>query len=454
MAKQQYRYVCEDEKCGNISNIELGICPKCKSSLLVKEEITNNSVVSKVVSNSSKKNQEQLKKEYIKRGSKQKLSDIKDNEKEDRFKTSYEELNKVFGGENGNTGITKNSLTLISGMPGIGKSTLLLTIQDDMASLGLKTAYISAEESSLQIKKRARRLKVKNDIVVENEHNLLQILTDYEDYDFLIIDSIQMMMIEGAGDPGGIAQVKACVMALMHYSKTLNKTIIIVGQVTKDDKIAGPRVLEHMVDTVIEFDFYDDQKLYRYTRTIKNRFGQDGLIGIFSMGSTGLIEITNPSLLFINNREKKIGASISMIFESNKPIFVETQALIASTSAEKTITQSIGYDLKRIYQILAIIQIHLKESTYQKNIFIATTGRLKIKETHSDLSIAAALMSSIKEKPINDYVFLGEIGLTGEIIKAPNEEELIKQSKKYGFDKVICNTNNYTNISDIIKLFD
>ena len=198
-----------------------------------------------------------------------------------------------------------------------------------------------------------------------------------------------------------------------------------------------------MVDTIIDFDYYDSQKLYRYVKTGKNRFGISGEIAIFQMEREGLIEITNPSLLFINKEEKKIGASTSVIIDGNKPIFVETQALIVSINSDKTITQSIGFDLKRIYQLTAILNKYLKQNTYMNNIFIATTGGLQIKSTHLDLAVAAAMMSSIMEISINHMIFLGEIGLTGEIIKSPNEDNLIKQAKKYGFKEIICHTNGY-----------
>jgi len=454
MAKKSSIYECDN--CGNTSPFYFGVCPKCKEGIGVeKEDISKETALSKVVQKGSNKSNAINSIKYIKDEKKKTLSEYKE-EDGNRFKTSYTELNKLFGGDKKNGyGLTEGSLTALSGKPGVGKSTLLLKLQTDMEENGLKTAYISAEESVLQIKNRAKRLGIKSDdLVVENQNNLGQIIIDYEDYDFLIIDSITMMYLEGAtGDAGGISQLKACTIALMNYAKQHKKTIIMIVQVNKDDKMAGPKSLEHMVDTVIDFDFYDSQELYRYLKSGKNRFGISGEIAIMEMKTEGLKEILNPSLLFIDKNKKKIGASTSIILDGNKPIFVETQALIVDANTEKTITQSIGYDSKRINQLSAILSKHLSISSYMKNIFVATTGGLNIKNTHTDLSIAAAILSSIKDISVNDYVFIGEIGLTGEIIKAPNEENLIKQSKKYGFDKIICNSEGYEHIKDIKKIF-
>jgi DNA repair protein RadA/Sms len=452
--KQEFKYSCDNKECDHFSFVHFSLCPICKNGFGEKEEIKNESMISKTIDKSSKKNSEFLNKEYIKNENLTRLSSVENSSKvEKRIQTSYPELDKLFGGIQNNYGIMPDSLTIISGEPGIGKSTLLLKIQDHIETLGYKTAYISAEENVTQINERAKRLNVKNDLCVVNENNLLQIITDFEDFDVLFIDSIQTMFMEGGGELGGVSQLKTAAMVLMKYAKQQKKTIILVGQVTKEDTMAGPRMLEHMVDTVLFFSEYDDQGIYRYVRSGKNRFGKNGEISIFKMESNGLTEIQNPSLLFINKDTKKIGAANSIILDGHKPIFIETQALLVSVNSEKTITQSIGYDLKRIFQISAILQKYLKKNVYQKNTFIATTGGIKINSTHTDLSIASAILSSLEDVSINDMIFIGEIGLTGEIIKAPNEELLIEQSKKYGFDKIISNSTGYKHIKEIEKFF-
>lgn len=458
LAKEKIIYVCSNDECDYQKSISFGLCPKCKNGFGTAQKLEKN-IIKKSIKPSTIGSVATSNKEYIKNKEKSTLQELKKmkNISGKRIDTGFHELNLLFGGSEKNIGITKDSLTLISGAPGIGKSTLLAQIIDYISiHEGLKCAYISAEENKEQIKNRALRLNLKSDIVIENESNLLQILVDFEDYDFLIIDSIQTMYIEENGEIGGVSQVKKCTMALLNYAKISNKTIIIVGQVNKDDTISGPKMLEHMVDTVIYFDNYDEQGLYRYTKSIKNRFGQVGEISIFEMKENGLKEISNPSLLFINkdqDNEHKIGSTISIVIDGKKPLFVETQALLVDTNAEKTITQSIGFDNKRIFQILAIISKYLGESVYSKNVFLATTGGIKIKDTHTDLSIAASILSSVKNKILNKYIFIGELGLSGEIFLAPNEKELIKQAKKFGFNKIICKTEGYNHIKDLIPLY-
>lgn len=464
MGKKTTLYCCSNEECEYEKSMKFGLCPECKTGFgTAKEEEQTN--IQKIVMNDKKdkKNNDALNKTYVKK----EITKAKDIDKNDlnvvkRIQSGMNAFDELLGGSEGNYGIFPESLVLIGGRPGIGKSTILTQVieyiqENQTKSDGsrYKCAYISAEESKTQIVNRADRLKCKKNWEIDCENNIYQIMTDFADADFLIIDSINMMYIEGRGQVGHVSQIKECTITLMNWAKHFNKTIFLIGQVNGEGDIAGPQVLEHMVDTVIFFDNYDKNAIYRMMRSFKNRNGEANEIRIFEMTGLGLKEISNPSLIFINEDEEKIGASLSIITEGKIPIFVETQSLLATTSADKTLTQSIGYDTKRIYQLTAIMQKHLKENTFKKNIFVSLTGGIKVKQTYLDLAVVAAMISSLKEVSFPNYVFIGELGLTGEIIKAPYESELIKQSKKYGFEKVISNTTGYKHISEVFeKLLD
>ena len=415
-------YVCP--KCGYKSLSKFILCPECKKGIMEEQiEETKEKFVS------SKKEKEIIKnKKNIK---KRKLTRIKDVEinKEERYKlNSFKELNKVFG-----NGIMKNSLNLLYGQPGIGKSTLLLQLIDDLSkNTNIKCAYISGEETKEQIKRRYNRLKLNSEFIVDNETNLLQIIEDYEDFDFLIIDSIQTLYLPEAGEKGGVAQIKACTNFLMDFAKNKNKTIILIGQITKDMNMAGPKVLEHMVDAVFEMKFYDKQEVYRYIKSNKNRFGEVGEITIFKMEENGLKEISNPSLLFINNNSKSVGKSFSLILDGKKPIFLEIQSLVIDSYNDKNYIQSLGINQKRLNQINAILIKNLLLKTFSTHIYTQISGGLKVKETdtHIDLAIAASLISSSEEIVLpNNLLFLGEISLTGEIVNVNNEEKYIEIAK-------------------------
>jgi len=438
-------YVCKN--CGYETKKWMGKCPKCKEWDTF-EEKENIQYQLKQNSNKKKKLNNQIK---IK---KRELSSIKSIEigNEERFYLkNLKETNKIFG-----DGIMKNSLTLLSGEPGIGKSTLLLQIIDDLANQGYKCCYISAEENKSQIKQRYDRLNLTSDFKLDTTENLLEIIENTKNKDFLIIDSIQRIYIEGLGEIGGPSQIRNCTVELMNYAKNFNKTIILIGQITKDNTIAGPKILEHMVDTVLFFENFDEQGLYRYIRTQKNRFGQPGEITIYEMTEKGLVEISNPALLFIDKNidKNKQNAAISIILENNKPIFVEIQALTIKSASEKQFIQSIGIENKRIFQISAILQKHLQIPLSINNILISVKYGIKIKETYIDLAVAGSILSSYYNKPVYNYIFIGELGLTGEIIPAKNEKKLINEVKKLlPEQKIIANSTGFKNIKDLKELF-
>lgn len=439
------KYVYKCSECGHISDTKFVVCEKCKDGF--GEKIDSKQVDTSVY-NIPKQAYSYSESDYtsIK-------SDIigDENKSIKRYNTSYDELNVLFGGKDDNVGIFPNSLILIGGKPGIGKSTLLLKVINDISEkYKKKCVYISAEENKSQVQERYKRLCLNGDFDVENLNNIEVIMDKYAQYDVFVIDSLNTVGFDGAGVIGGVSQLTRVTLALMEFAKTKNKTIILVGQITKDGDIAGPKIVEHMVDTVLFFDDYD-QMQYRFLRSYKNRFGLVDEIAIFEMTEKGLKGVDNPSLLFVNNSEKKIGSTISLVFEGQNPMFIEINGLAVDTQAEKTITQAIGYDLKRIYQITAILQKYLKISVYQKNVFLTILGGLKINKSHIDLAILMAIVSSVKNISLNDKIFIGEIGLTGDIIKSPDEERLIKAAKKYGFNDIICYSTGYKHIQDILN---
>ena len=440
-------YVCNN--CGYESNLKFILCPKCKQGFgQLKENENNKKIFSSKKEKEIYKNKKKIKKERKIFS----IKELKEENQEERINTGFKELNKVFG-----NGIMKNSLNLIYGQPGIGKSTLLLEVINNISKQGYKSVYISGEETPLQIKKRYDRLELLENFSIDDETNLLQVMEDFKEYDFLIIDSIQTLYLPDAGEKGGISQIKACTNALMEFAKKENKTIILIGQVTKDNDMAGPKILEHMVDAVFEMKFYDNQELYRYIKSNKNRFGNVGEISIFKMDEKGMQEIENPSLLFIDNKIPKKGAAYSLLLDGNKPIFIEIQSLVVPAYNDKNYIQSLGINNKRLNQINAILLKYLNISAFAtSHIYTQIRGGLKIKETetHTDLAVAASIISSAGELNIEpDFLFIGELGLTGEILPAKNEKKLIDLGQKFGFTKIISNSTGYKNIKDLYQIF-
>ena len=437
-------YKCNNCEYENLTSF--GLCPECKNGFgeLIEKE--------KKVFTSKKEKQIYNNKKHIKTRQIKNIKDLKENNTEERIKTGFKELDKVLG-----NGIMKNSLNLIYGQPGIGKSTLLLEVINNVSKTNLKCAYISGEETPLQIKKRYDRLGLKENFSIDDETNLLQIQEDFKNYDFLIIDSIQTLYLPEAGEKGGISQIKACANSLVNFAKKSNKTIILIGQITKDFEMAGPKILEHMVDAVFEMKFYDSQEIYRYIKSNKNRFGNIGELSIFKMEENGMNEIENPSLLFIDNKISKKGAAYSILLDGNKPIFIEVQSLVVPSYNDKNYLQSLGINNKRLNQINAILLKYLNISTFAtSNIYSQIRGGLKIKEndTHVDLAVAASIISSVGELSIQpDMLFIGELGLTGEILPAKNEKKLIEIGKKFGFKNIISNSTGYKNINNLYQIF-
>lgn len=350
-----------------------------------------------------------------------------------RFDTGIEEFNRVVGG-----GIPEGGFLLLGGSPGIGKSTLLLQIAGGLATKNLNVLYISAEESTNQTMSRAHRLGIKSanvEIGSESELNKIIQLAKESKPDVLVIDSIQtvfLSQLESA--PGSVSQVRECASNLMSLAKQFGIAVILVGHITKDGSIAGPKVLEHMVDCVLSFEG-DSQSHFRLLKTIKNRFGGCLELGIFQMSHRGLEEVSNPSELFLQERgQKPIGSVVFSSLEGQRTLLCEIQALSLNSHLPLPRRTSVGIELNRLHMLTAVLEKHAHIHVNQSDIYINVVGGLKISEPAADLAIAAAIISSEKDKPIDmKSCFFGEVGLTGEIRGVMLPEIRVKEAIKLGF---------------------
>lgn len=360
-----------------------------------------------------------------------------------RLTTGFEEFDRVLGG-----GAVNASVILLAGDPGIGKSTLVLQTALAIANADKKVLYICAEESASQIKLRAERLNVNSqNIYVYSQTDLEHIKNQIAAIkpDFLIIDSIQAVfdrqITSGAGS---VSQIRECTNVFTDIAKSKNITTIIIGHVTKDGNIAGPRVLEHMVDVVLHFEG-DKYKTYRILRSIKNRFGCTNEIGIFNMVETGLTEITNPSAIFLSERSDTItpGSTIIIASEGTRVLTAEVQALVGTTAYPAPRRVSNGIDYNRLLQILAVIEKRIGLKFSASDVYINITGGVEIDEPAADLGVALAIITCARDVIVSpDTVIVGEIGLSGEIRKVTNIEKRIAEAQKLGFKKIIIPKGN------------
>lgn len=353
-----------------------------------------------------------------------------------RIKVGIEELDNVLGG-----GLVEGSVILIGGEPGIGKSTLLVQVSEKVKNLGQKVLYISGEESLQQIALRAKRLGLDSKgIYINSETELEKIIysIEREKAKFVIIDSIQTMFSNQlTSAPGSISQIKDCASRLTRYAKENNVTVVLVGHVTKDGDLAGPRVLEHTVDTVLYFEGEKDSTI-RILRSFKNRFGSVNEIGVFAMGSKGLEEIRDLGTMFVANQSSVPGSCIFMTQEGNKPILIEVQALVDKTQANIPIKSAVGFDQKRLSMIMAIANKFLKMPMYTDNVFVSIIGGLKTQDPTVDLPILLALIASHREVSLpNKMMAFGELGLTGELRNNYNFESRIKEASRLGVKEII-----------------
>ena len=361
---------------------------------------------------------------------------------EARIYTDSRELDRVLGG-----GIVKGSLVLIGGDPGIGKSTLLLQVSSQLANKKHSVLYISGEESLRQTKLRAERLDVTSDqLMVYAETNLEEISLTIESTkpEFVIIDSIQTIFHpEVTSAPGSVSQVRECTAELMRIAKTKGIAIFIVGHVTKEGSIAGPRILEHMVDTVLYFEG-ERHHTYRILRAVKNRFGSTNEMGIFEMRETGLEEVENPSEMFLEERSQgAAGSTVVASMEGTRPVLVEIQALISPTSFGNPRRMATGIDHNRVPLIMAVLEKRVGMLLQNQDAYLKVAGGVKLDEPAIDLAIAISIASSFLDKPTKATdCIIGEVGLTGEVRRVSRIEQRVQEAEKLGFERIILPANN------------
>ncbi|WIF95629.1 DNA repair protein RadA [Caminicella sporogenes] len=431
MAKIKTKYVCQE--CGYISLKWMGKCPECNSWQSFVEEFGNNKKSGEVVSIGSSQKPVKLKNIEI--------------EMENRFSTSNRELDRVLGG-----GIVRGSLVLVGGDPGIGKSTLLIQVANNVGKKGFKVLYVSGEESLKQIKMRADRLKIENDnlyIVSENNLHYISKYIEEDKPNLLIIDSIQTIYNpDVASAPGSVSQVREGTAALMKLSKKYGIATFIVGHVTKTGAIAGPKVLEHMVDTVLYFEG-EKHNVYRILRAVKNRFGSTNEIGIFEMTNDGLVEVINPSHLFLSHRPKNAAGSVVVAsIEGTRPVLIELQALISPTSFGTPRRMATGIDYNRVVMLMAVLEKKIGLQLQAQDGYINVVGGIQLSEPAVDLAIIAAIASSFRNKVIDpQMVIFGEVGLTGEVRTVNFAEKRIREASKMGFKTCIIPKGNLNGLS-------
>ena len=363
-------------------------------------------------------------------------------ENEPRIMTDLNELNRVLGG-----GVVKGSLVLIGGDPGIGKSTLLLQVSSQLANKGNSVLYISGEESLRQTKLRAERLSISSEnLLVYSETNLEEInrTIEGENPSFVIIDSIQTIFHpEVTSAPGSVSQVRECTSELMRIGKTKGIAIFIVGHVTKEGSIAGPRLLEHMVDTVLYFEG-ERHHTYRILRAVKNRFGSTNEMGIFEMKEFGLEEVENPSEIFLEERSRGAsGSTVVASMEGTRPVLVEIQALISPTSFGNPRRMATGIDHNRVPLLMAVLEKRVGMLLANQDAYLKVAGGVKLDEPAIDLAIAVSIASSFRDRPTRPTdCIIGEVGLTGEVRRVSRIEQRVQEAAKLGFERVILPANN------------
>lgn len=423
MAKTKTVYVCSS--CGADSPKWVGKCPVCGEWNTYVEEVAVKVPAAKHAIPG-----------LMQSGAKpQLLRDVTTNE-ETRLNMQDMELNRVLGG-----GLVKGSLVLIGGEPGIGKSTLVL--QTVLKMQNVRSLYVSGEESIHQLKLRSDRLSYCNidDCFILCETNLEQIFVQAQHIqpDLLIIDSIQTVYTElTESSPGSISQVRECSAAILKYAKESGTPVLLIGHINKEGSIAGPKVLEHIVDTVLQFEG-DQHYMYRILRSIKNRFGSTSELGIYEMRSNGLREVSNPSeLLLTQNHDGLSGVSIAAAIEGVRPFLIETQALVSSAVYGNPQRSSTGFDLRRMNMLLAVLEKRAGFKLAQKDVFLNIAGGLKVNDPAIDLSVISAVLSSSMDIAIDrDICMAGEVGLSGEIRPVNRIEQRIQEAEKLGFTRMI-----------------
>ena len=438
MAKDKTAYVCDN--CGHESVKWIGKCPSCGQWNSFKEIRVAPSVsgggkrlAAGGVGNTSST-----------RNTPMPISKVQAKD-EPRIDLHDDELNRVLGG-----GLVRGSIVLLGGEPGIGKSTLVL--QTILRMPEKRILYVSGEESTHQLKMRADRIEenVADNVIVLSENALEKILMQVDDVkpDLLIVDSIQTIESEVIdSSPGSIVQVRECASALLRYAKTSSVPVLLIGHITKEGVLAGPKILEHIVDTVLQFEG-DQHYMYRILRSIKNRFGSTSELGIYEMQQNGLRPVSNPSeLLLTRDHEGLSGIAISCAIEGVRPFLVETQALVSTAAYGTPQRSTTGFDQRRLNMLLAVLEKRVGFKLIQKDVFVNIAGGLRVTDLAMDLSIIAAVLSSNVDTPIDkEWCMAGEVGLSGEVRPVNRIEQRIAEAEKLGFTDMVIPKNNLSGI--------
>lgn len=430
MSKTKTAFFCSN--CGYESAKWLGKCPSCEQWNTFIEEVL-------IKGNDKKQNSWN---EYSNLSSRLKtisLQDITSSEHK-RIQTADAELNRVLGG-----GIVMGSIVLIAGEPGIGKSTLFL--QDALQLKDITTLYISGEESEQQIKMRADRLGIENsNFFLLTETNTQDIFKEIKKLkpQLVIVDSIQTLespYIDSA--PGSVSQIRESAAEFQRFAKETNTPVFLIGHITKDGNIAGPKILEHMVDTVLQFEG-DRNYAYRILRTLKNRFGSSSELGIYEMSSEGMRQVSNPSEILITQKEEQLsGVAIAATIEGIRPLLIEVQALVTQSVYGTPQRTNTGFDLRRLQLLLAVLEKRGGFHFGVKDVFINIAGGLKVEDPSIDLAVLSALLSSYEDIPLPQHIcFAGEVGLSGEIRAVNRIEQRIAEAEKLGFEKIVVSKYN------------
>lgn len=427
MAKIKTSFFCQS--CGTQFAKWQGQCNACKEWNTIVEEIIHKEekVAWKSETSAVKKAAKPLRIHEI------------DSAEEIRMNTTDEELNRVLGG-----GLVPGSLTLLGGEPGIGKSTLLLQIS---LKLPYKTLYVSGEESQKQIKMRAERITPNGyNCYILTETKTQNIFRQIEEIEpeIVIIDSIQTLQTDYIeSSAGSISQIRECTAELIKFAKETNTPVILIGHITKDGNIAGPKILEHMVDTVLQFEG-DRNHVYRILRSLKNRFGSTAELGIYEMQGSGLREVSNPSEILISHKEEELsGTAIATTLEGMRPLMIEIQALVSTAVYGTPQRSTTGYNAKRLNMILAVLEKRAGFRLGAKDVFLNVTGGISVDDPAIDLAVVAAILSSNEDIPVGkDFCFAGEVGLSGEIRPVNRIEQRIQEAEKLGFSTVFISKYN------------